>query len=149
MIIIFEKLHPDAKLPAKQTPGSIGYDVFAFVKQEQDRPSKLLIQPGTTRNVSTKLLVHPPPDTPLFVCSRSGMAGHSVFVANQPGIIDPDYRGELRILLHNSGWEPFWVEHEQRIAQIFAVSVAACEIVEGVVIDNTERGRKGLGSTGA
>lgn len=145
----FQKLHPDVKLPARQTEGSVGYDVHAFLLTESGRPNTLVLPPRTTRNVPTGLLIEPPESRPVFVCSRSGLAAKSIWVANAPGIIDPDYRGELQILLYNGGFESYYVKHEDRIAQLFLPTVFPVAIVEvSEILPATQRGAQGFGSTG-
>jgi|SRR5262245_29526416 len=142
----FQKLHPEVWLPRRATEGSAGLDVHAFLLHPDGRPWKLTLPPKTTKNVPTGLLVAT--DQPIFVLSRSGMAANSVFVANAPGLIDPDYRGELKILLYNGGFEPYYIHHEDRIAQLVPGTFAPTIVHETEIADNTTRGRRGFGSTG-
>jgi dUTP pyrophosphatase len=72
-----------------------------------------------------------------------------VFVANAPGIVDPDYTGEIRIILFNGGIEPFFIKHGDRIAQLLVVPFAAPSVVEIEGLPETPRGERGFGSTGA
>ena len=82
------------------------------------------------------------------VCSRGGLASKSIFVANAPGIIDPDYRGEIMVILYNGGHETYYIQHEDRIAQLIAIQAQMTGIVELEITDETERGEGRLGSTG-
>lgn len=148
IILKFQLLHPDAKLPRRWTSGAVGYDLHAYLKTESGRASKVLIPPRTTVNVSTGLLVEPPPTHFLMVCPRSGLGKHSISVTNSPGIIDSDYRGELRVLVYNGGLQNFWVEHEMRIAQLLAIPMTPLRIETVSELSETERGRDGFGSTG-
>lgn len=132
------------------TAGAIGLDVFAFLLTESGRRNNLLIPPGETRNIPTGLLIQPPEGTFVMVCSRSGMAQDSLFVANQPGIVDPDYRGELKVLLYNgSTHESVYIQNEQRIAQLIVLPAlfVSCFAVEA--LSETSRGGDGFGSTGS
>lgn len=144
----FKKLHEEAILPKSWTKGSVGLDIHAFVMSETNRRNTVLIPPRNTRNISTGLLIEPPPGHFIMVCSRSGLASQSVWVANAPGIIDPDYRGEVRVLLYNGGLESHYVKHGDRIAQLFLMPVIAGTCIEVKELSQTERGERGFGSTG-
>lgn len=144
----FKRLHPDAKLPTQGTEGSVGYDLYAYILTEDGRPSKTLIPPHTVKNISTGIAMEPPHGHFAAVCSRSGIAKLSLSVCNSPGIIDPDYRGEVRVLLHNGGYEYATIYHEDRIAQLIFFPATYIEVVEAETLTETVRGTKGLGSTG-
>ncbi len=80
---------------------------------------------------------------------RSGLAlRHGITVINAPGTIDADYRGEVKVLLANLGAQDFCIERGMRIAQLVVARVAAVEVSEVSVLDDTARGRAGFGSTG-
>jgi len=80
---------------------------------------------------------------------RSGLAcRHGITVANAPGTIDADYRGEILVGLVNLGREACTVEHAMRIAQLVIAPVARAQFVEVSDLEETERGRAGFGSTG-
>jgi dUTP pyrophosphatase len=101
--------------------------------------------------IPTGLVLRPPEGYYIQVCSRSGLAQKSVFVANAPGIIDPDYTGELFVLLHNSGFETQWIEHEHRIAQVILTPIVWTkrEVRELKSPPSSNgRGEAGFGSTG-
>jgi len=84
-----------------------------------------------------------------MVLPRSGLATRSgITVANAPGLIDSGYRGELRIGLINHSEEPFAIAPGDRIAQLVIVAVASPEFVEVEMLDETDRGSGGFGSTG-
>lgn len=147
--IKFKKLVPDAILPQSQTPGSVGYDLHAHLLSETGRPIKQLIPPNSTRNVRTGLNIELPPGYFAMVCSRSGIAKRSIFVTNGPGIIDPDYRGEVMVLLYNGSHESHWVQHQERIAQLVIMPVTYATMIEVDELSLTERGEAGFGSTGS
>lgn len=85
-----------------------------------------------------------------FVQPRSGLAlKHGVTVLNTPGLIDADYRGELKVLLINTDpVEPFVIERGERIAQLVIQAVEHVDFVEVAELDETERGEGGFGHTG-
>lgn len=145
------RMYPDAKLPRIATPESIGADLYAYCKSESGRPIKPVIPPGSTRMISTGIIAVAQPPFSILVCSRSGMAVKSIFVANAPGVVDPDYRGEIKILLHNAGPENHWVEHGDRIAQIILCPIPIPDVSESELdLRNltSVRGDAGFGSTG-
>lgn len=144
----FKKLYPDAILPKRWSEESVGWDLHAYLMSETGRPSKKVLPQGNTFNVPTGIAIEPPPGYFVMVCSRSGLAKESVFVANAPGIIDPDYRGEVRVLLFNGGFRAHFIQHEDRIAQIVVVPATSIRVVEVPELTETSRGEKGLGSTG-
>ena len=148
-LLQFYRLKADALPPKRQLPNSIGYDIHAYLKTESGRTSHKSIAPQSTCSISTGLVLLAPPGHCLLVCSRSGLAKSSVFVANAPGVVDPDYVGELQILLCNTGWEPYHVRHEDRIAQLLILPRPATpEIAETEQLPNSDRGSRGFGSTG-
>jgi dUTP pyrophosphatase len=106
------------------------------------------VPPHTTINIGTGLLVEAPQGYFLFVCPRSGLGKYSISITNTPGTIDPDYRGELRVLVYNGGHDNFWVEHEMRVAQIIALPVHYVEAMEVRELSPSSRGDRGFGSTG-
>src|SRR5215472_13564179 len=106
------KKDPRAKLPVRSPESAIGLDVFAFLLTESGRPSSRAIHLKGVTSIPTGLIVQPPPGYFIQTCSRSGLAQRGVFVANSPGVIDPDYTGELFVLLFNGGYETQYVAHE-------------------------------------
>ena len=146
--IKFLKMHPKARIPRAATFGSIGLDIHAFLLTDDGRPNNLVLPPRTTRNVPTGLKIEPPYNHFLLVCSRSGLASKSIVVMNAPGIIDPDYRGELRVLMYNGGFESQYIKHEDRIAQLVVLPALMVQGLEVEALSHTERGELGFGSTG-
>lgn len=146
--IDFQKLHPEAKLPTRATPRSIGLDIYAHLLTETGVARRQLVPARSTVAIPTGLRVRS--EFPFFVCSRSGLAKErSIFVANAPGVMDEDYRGQLFVLLYNGGFERFDVWHHQKIAQLVMLSAVHFDPIEVTDIsDDTERGSKGFGSTG-
>src|SRR5690606_5308739 len=100
-------------LPEYQTEGSAGMDLLAAVTGETT------MAPGAVAAIPTGLVIALPPGIEGQVRPRSGLAmRHAVTVANAPGTIDSDYRGEVKVLLINLGREPFVVRRGDRIAQL-------------------------------
>lgn len=145
-----QPMYEDVIVPFRATSQSIGLDVHAYIKTETGRPNNMIVAPRQTRAIPTGLIVAPPPGYAVFMCSRSGLArNQSIFVTNAPGVIDPDYRGEVVVLLYNGGHESYYVRHEDRIGQLVLLPVAIPEFEMVDSLDlNTERGADGFGSSG-
>ena len=142
--VLFKRLatNPDLPLPERATPGSAGYDVRSA---EPD----LVLAPGERRAVATGLVLELPAGLECQVRPRSGLAlRHGIALPNSPGTIDPDYRGELRIILANLGTEPVPIARGDRIAQLVFARFEAPDVVETADLSGSERGEGGFGSTG-
>jgi dUTP pyrophosphatase len=136
-------LHPDARPPARTRPHDAGYDLAAV--------EAVTLAPGERRLVGTGVAVAIPPGLAGLVTPRSGLAAnHGVHPLNAPGLIDPNYRGELRVALHNAGAEPFAVAVGDRIAQLLLVPVwtPALAVVDELPPSPDDRGEAGFGSSG-
>ncbi|MFL5540418.1 MAG: dUTP diphosphatase [Longimicrobiaceae bacterium] len=134
--------NPDLPLPARGTAGAVGFDVASA---EPD----FVLQPGERRLVHTGLEMELPPYLECQVRPRSGLAlKHGLMLPNSPATIDPDYRGELRIIVWNSGSEPVPVPRGMRIAQLVFARFEVPEIVETRELSDSGRGTGGFGSTG-
>jgi dUTP pyrophosphatase len=133
----------DLPLPAYQSTGAVGLDLCAAITEE------ITIERGTRKLVPTGLRVAIPMGFEGQVRPRSGLAlKHGVTVLNSPGTIDPDYRGELMVLLINHGEAPFVIRRGDRIAQLVVCPVARAELAVVTELDETARGAGGYGSTG-
>lgn len=85
----------------------------------------------------------------LMIYPRSGLASkHGIALANCVGVVDSDYRGEIKVPLINHGKESFTVTHGMRIAQMVVTPVLLPEIIETDTLDETDRNSGGFGSTG-
>ncbi|HWK88688.1 MAG TPA: dUTP diphosphatase [Longimicrobium sp.] len=145
MVVRFLRLphNPDLPLPARQTPGSAGYDVASA---EVD----FVLGAGERRLVATGLAMELPDGVECQVRPRSGLAlRHGITLPNSPATIDPDYRGELRIILWNAGSEPVPIPRGTRIAQLVFARFETPEIAETDALAGSGRGEGGFGSTGA
>ena len=136
-------LDPRAKLPAYGSPDAAGADLYVLT----DGP--VTIAPGETVLLHTGLAFAIPKGYVGLVCARSSLgAKKGLAPANKVGIIDADYRGEVRVALHNHGGVPQVVEDGDRVAQLLVVPVAAPEIEVVDALPETVRGAGGFGSTG-
>jgi dUTP pyrophosphatase len=132
-------------LPAYETAGAAGMDLIAAVEEG----SGLELSPGTRKLVPTGLIFQLPEGYEGQVRPRSGLAfRNGITVANAPGTIDSDYRGEVQVLLVNLGQDNFTVTRGMRVAQFVVAPVVTAELVETDVINETIRGAGGFGSTG-
>lgn len=130
-------------LPAYATHGAAGMDVVAAL----DLPVMLAV--GARMAVPTGLCMAIPHGFEVQVRPRSGLAlKQGLTVANAPGTIDSDYRGEVMVLLVNLGDVPVLIERGQRIAQLVVAPVTRGVLVEVDTLDDTARGAGGFGSTG-
>jgi dUTP diphosphatase len=135
------RLRPDAVIPQRAYAGDAGLDLSACERVE--------LGPGERALVGTGLAVAVPEGHAGFVQPRSGLASrHGITIVNTPGLVDSGYRGELRVVLHNTDREqPFVVEPGMRIAQLVVVPVATPDPVEVEELPETERGARGFGSS--
>ncbi len=144
----FKKLRPDAKIPAYQTPGAAACDLSAAI----DAP--LTVEPGARTLIPTGLALDfgaSSADTSVvaLIFARSGLAvKRGLALSNGVGVIDADYRGEIKVAVVNLGAEPVTVEPGDRIAQMAFFPVLRAAFEEVPEISDTERGAGGFGHTG-
>ena len=130
-------------MPRYQTADAAGMDLHAALDQS------MRIEPGAVVAVPTGLAMAIPRGFEGQVRPRSGLARkHRVTVANAPGTIDSDYRGECMVLLIHLGGEPFTIEPKDRVAQLVIAPVVQAEVEVVDALSTTERGAGGFGSTG-
>ena len=134
--------NPDLPLPIRATAHSAGYDV-------RSADPDFVLEPGEIKGVSTGLIMELPEGVECQVRPRSGLAARfGITLPNSPGTIDPDYRGELKVLLQNGGPDPVEIKRGERIAQLIFARFETPEILESEAVSDTERGSGGFGSTG-
>lgn len=134
--------NPDLPLPARATEHAAGYDI-------RSAEDEVTLEPGEIRLVSTGLVMELPTGIECQVRPRSGLAlKYGITLPNSPGTIDPDYRGELRVIMQNAGPAPVKLTRGERIAQLVFSRFEAPEIREVEEVTATERGVGGFGSTG-
>ena len=142
MRLEFKRLSDAARAPARAHEHDAGHDLSAA---ETAR-----IEPGERASVGTGIAVAIPPGHAGLVLPRSGLAArHGIALVNSPGLIDPGYRGEIRVLLLNTDpREPFEVAPGDRIAQLVVVRTEELELAEAAELSDTARAERGFGSTG-
>lgn len=135
-----KKLTYDATLPTRGSDGSVGYDLYSVVDTIVPR------QAGNAL-IGTGLAVRIPDGCYGRVAPRSGLAvKHCIQVG--AGVIDPDYTGEIKVVLFNHGLKDFEIKKGDRIAQLVLERCETPMIKEISIVEDTERGSDGFGSTG-
>ena len=144
LILRIKKTDERAQLPTRSTAGSAGMDLHALL----DAP--LTVQPGGRVSVPTGIAIGLPfPETVGLVFARSGLAvKHGLALSNGVGVIDSDYRGEIRVGMINQSDKAYTIEPGERIAQLVVMPVLLPEVAETDNLEETERGAGGFGSTG-
>ena len=148
------KLDPAASLPKFATAGSACFDLVALdVNGDTDRSHP--IRHGSTVQCGTGLAFEIPPGHVMLVFSRSGQGfNHGIRLANCVGVIDSDYRGEVKVKLtcdkpDESNRMPYDVRPGERVAQALILPVPAVELDLADELSTTQRGAAGFGSTGS
>lgn len=130
-------------LPTYMTCSSAGMDIYA------DLPADILLRPGERTLVPTGIALELPEGCEAQIRPRSGLAlHHGITLVNSPGTIDPDYRGEIGIIVINHGSEPFRIKSGDRIAQMVFAHFERAELVEVPELGDSRRGEGGFGHTG-
>ena len=133
----------DLPLPSYQSQDAVGMDLHAAVGADTT------VAPGAVAAIPCGFALAVPPGYEAQVRPRSGLAAkHAISLANTPGTIDPDYRGEVKVLLINHGKEPFVVTRGMRIAQLLVLPVPRVAWKEVAQLPPTARGAGGFGHTG-
>jgi dUTP pyrophosphatase len=136
------RLRDDAVLPTRAYPGDAGLDLAACDRHELGPVQRAL--------VGTGIPVAKPQGHAALVTPRSGLAPKNVVtIVNTPGLVDSGYRGELRVILHNTDrHETVVIEPGMRIAQLVVVAVPETALREVDELPGSERGSSGFGSSG-
>lgn len=143
LTVRIKKLLPDAKLPAYGSEFAAGADLYALTE------APLRIGPGETAVVHTGLAAEIPTGFVGLIYARSGLATKKGLApANKVGVIDADYRGEIRVALHNHSKYEQSVEPFERVAQLVIAPYVAAAYEEAEELSETVRGEGGFGSTG-
>lgn len=138
-----KKLNPNAILPTYGSVEAAGADLYACL----DAP--VTIQPGETAWIPTGLSLEVPKGCAGLIYARSSLGvKRGLAPANKVGVIDSDYRGEIRVVLLNHGKIAQTVENGERIAQFLITPVFTPAYTEVEELSNTDRGAGGFGSTG-
>lgn len=138
------KVSENAIIPKRATGGSAGLDLCACI----DAP--ITLQGGETALVPTGLAIElPSADYGAFIFARSGLAiKHGIGLLNAVGVIDSDYRGEIKVGMINQINEAYTIEPGERIAQMVIMPVSMMPVEEVDTLGETDRGAGGFGSTG-
>ena len=133
----------DLALPSYATSGAAGLDLAAAI----DQP--IYLKPNMRQAIPTGFAMALPAGYEAQIRPRSGLAlKYGITVANAPGTIDSDYRGEIAVILVNNGTDDFTITHGMRIAQMVIAAVTIMTPVEADDLDDTARAAGGFGSTG-
>ena len=140
----YKVLDPRAQAPAYATAGAAAADLCALL----DAP--LPLAPMERALIPTGLAIElPGAGTVALVYARSGLAiKHGLCMANGVGVIDSDYRGELRVPMVNLGAQPYTIQPGERVAQLCIAPVYTAAFVPAGALRGTARGEGGFGSTG-
>ena len=133
----------DIPMPEYATDGSAGLDLRAAVSEP------IILNPKDRTLVSTGIIIGLTKGFEAQVRPRSGLAvKHGIMLVNSPGTIDSDYRGEIKVILFNSGNEPFEIRRGDRIAQLIVSKYERVALKKVDEIEDTSRGDGGFGHTG-
>ena len=131
------------QIPTYETQGSAGMDLRANIE------ASIVLKPLERAIIKTGLFIALPVGFEAQVRPRSGLAAKKgITVLNSPGTVDADYRGEICVILVNLSNEEFVVNDGERIAQLVIAKHERLQWVEVTILDDTERGTGGFGSTG-
>ncbi len=143
MKIEIKKLTDTAKIPERGSDYAAGYDLFADIDEA------CTIEPGETKMIGTGIAIAVPEGYFGGIFARSGLScKEGLRPANCVGVVDADYRGEVKVALHNDSNLRRTVEPAQKIAQLVVVPFLSLEFDEVVALSDTDRGEGGFGSTG-
>ena len=135
-----KKLNQNATLPTRGSGGAVGYDLYST--------EEVVVPPTHRALVGTGIAIVLPVGVYGRVAPRSGLAvKHGIQVG--AGVIDPDYTGEIKVVLFNHGDKDFEVKKGDRVAQLILERCETPEVEEVGTVEETERGAGGFGSTGA
>ena len=139
-MIAVKRLSAQAVLPQYQSSGASGFDFHAS--------ENVTLEPGETKLVPTGLAFEVPRGQELQVRPRSGLSLKTKLrIPNSPGTVDADYRGEVKIIMENTGDAAHFIQVGDRIAQGVICPVIQVQLGEVQELSNTARGEGGFGST--
>ena len=143
VVVGVKLLREGARLPQRAYEGDAAYDLFSA--------DDAILPPLARAVVGTGIALELPAGVAALTLPRSGLAArHGISLVNSPGLIDPGYRGEIKLILHNTDQQmSFYVQPGERIAQLLVVSLVPVELAQVPDISDTPRGERGFGSSGA
>jgi dUTP pyrophosphatase len=135
-------LAPGARVPERAYDGDAAFDLYAA--------EAATLPPGRRAVIGTGIALGLPPGLAALTLPRSGLAAkHGISIVNAPGLIDPGYRGEVRVILLNTDTEaPFEVSEGDRIAQLLFLPLTDVSLATVDALQDTARGQRGFGSSG-
>jgi len=143
LTVKFQRHADDVVLPDYATPGAAGMDIAAHLD------TAVTLAPFARAAIATGFSMQLPSGYEAQIRPRSGLAlKHGVTVANAPGTIDSDYRGEVAVILINLSQQDFTITPGMRIAQMVIAPVTHCRFEDTLQLDMSDRGAGGFGSTG-
>ncbi|QSZ28835.1 hypothetical protein DSL72_003340 [Monilinia vaccinii-corymbosi] len=137
--LLIKKLSPRARLPTRGSAFAAGYDIYAAKETVVPAKGKVL--------VDTDISMAVPEGTYGRIAPRSGLASKHM-IDTGAGVIDADYRGQVKVLLFNHGEKDFEVKEGDRVAQLILERIYTPEVTEALVLEESVRGEGGFGSTG-
>lgn len=152
--VLFKKIASDAQVPKRASNRAVGYDAYAYRIQSTDTKKHIgdlpfVLEPGKHVLVGIGVIMAIPWPIEGQVRPRSGLANkYSIELRNAPGTVDPDFRGEVGVLLCNKGDKSFTIKKGMRIAQLVFAEVQLPVLEEVAELPKTLRGIGGFGSTG-
>ena len=138
-----KKITANARLPVRQTQLAVGFDLHACLSE------KVILQSGERKLLPTGISLEMPAGMEAQIRPRSGLAWkNGLTILNTPGTIDPDYRGEICVILINLSDTEQIIKNGDRIAQMVFNRVEIPELIETDMLSDTERDKGGFGHTG-
>ena len=139
MSLSYSKCYPDSFSPTRATSGSVGFDLYSH--------EHVVLSSSKMCVVATGIKATPPPGSYIRIAPRSGLASKGILVNG--GVIDPDYTGEIKVILHNLSNRHYIIAKGMKIAQMIIEKVEIPNLIQVVVIiTESERGSRGFGSSG-
>ena len=143
-IVKIKKMNESAIIPTRGSDAAAGYDLYAILDNEQ-----FAIAPHSTVMIDTGLAFALPDNTFGAIFARSGLASKKgLRPGNCVGVIDSDYRGSVKVALHNDSNKFQVITANERVAQLVILPYIPVEFEEVNELDETNRGKNGFGSTG-
>ncbi len=139
MHLLIKKLHPDASVPKYALPGDAGMDLYAL--------ETITLAPNQKTIIPTGIAMAIPKGHVGLVWDKSGIASKH-HLHTLAGVIDENYRGEIRVVIGNFGEQSYTIEKGKKFAQLLIQPVVQPETREVDSLDETNRGAGGFGSTG-
>lgn len=143
-ILKVKRLNPLAQMPQRGTQGAAGLDLFACID------SPITIKPHDLVIIPTGIAIALPNENYVaYIYARSGLGvKNGICLSNGVGVVDSDYRGEICVGLCNISKKSYTIMPQERIAQLVIAPVCPVSPTEVEILDDTERGNGGFGSTG-